>query len=142
MSKVSDQLWGFHSAAGDEPGYAKGDANSVILRMNLFIEEGHELIKELEKGRVDTNKILRELADVITVCYGTAYAFDLDLDAALDEVHRANMKKVNPPDGSKPIRREDGKILKPDGWRPPVLDSHRPYPAPDATIDLDTGGRT
>ena len=41
-------------------------------------------------------------------------------------VHVSNMAKLGP-DG-KPIYREDGKILKPEGWQPPdigaVLDAH------------------
>lgn len=37
------------------------------------------------------------------------------------EVHRANMSKVGP-DGEV-IRREDGKILKPDNWTPPDVSS-------------------
>lgn len=138
MSKVSDQLWEFHAAIGDEPGRAKEGTVEKSLRMNLFIEEGRELIKELERYPVDTKKILHELADVVVVCYGTAHAFDLDLDAALDEVHRANMEKVKPPDGSEPIRREDGKILKPDGFRPAVLEHYRPYPAADEYVWRDS----
>lgn len=143
MSKVSDQLWEFHAAIGDEPGRAKdGNGKGKSLRMNLFVEEGIELIAELEREPENTLNILRELADVVVVCYGTAHAFDLDLDAALDEIHRANMEKVKPPDGSEPIKRDDGKILKPDGFQPAVLDPFRPYPAPNPAIDLDTGERT
>ena len=35
-----------------------------------------------------------------------------------NEVHRSNMAKLV--DG-KVIRREDGKVLKPEGWQPPQL---------------------
>ena len=39
--------------------------------------------------------------------------------AGFREVHRSNMAKVGP--GGKVLRREDGKILKPEGWTPPDL---------------------
>ena len=39
-------------------------------------------------------------------------------DDAFNEVHRSNMAKLV--DG-KVIRRDDGKVLKPEGWQPPQL---------------------
>ena len=39
-------------------------------------------------------------------------------DDAVNEVHRSNMAKLV--DG-KVLRREDGKVLKPEGWQPPQL---------------------
>jgi predicted HAD superfamily Cof-like phosphohydrolase len=39
---------------------------------------------------------------------------------AWDEVVRTNMAKVDPVTG-KVRRREDGKILKPEGWHPPDM---------------------
>ena len=46
----------------------------------------------------------------------TAVRHGLNLDPLFKIVHRANMQKVV--DG-KVIRREDGKILKPEGWEDP-----------------------
>jgi predicted HAD superfamily Cof-like phosphohydrolase len=43
-----------------------------------------------------------------------------DADGAWNEVLRSNMRKLDPKT-QKAIRREDGKILKPEGWRPPDL---------------------
>lgn len=140
MSKVSDQLWQFHSALGDEPGRAlSGEDGPKRLRLDLFIEEGVELIAELEAKQIDKAALLRELADVVVVVYGTAHAYDLDIDAALDELHRANMEKVEPPDGSEPVIREDGKVLKPPGFRSAVLDPTRRYPAPAPDPELFGG---
>jgi predicted HAD superfamily Cof-like phosphohydrolase len=39
-------------------------------------------------------------------------------DDAFNEVHRSNMAKLV--DG-KVLRRDDGKVLKPEGWQPPQL---------------------
>jgi predicted HAD superfamily Cof-like phosphohydrolase len=43
-----------------------------------------------------------------------------DVQGAWDEVLRSNMAKVDPIT-RKVTRREDGKILKPEGWKEPDL---------------------
>lgn len=93
--------------------------NTQALRRTLHEEEHEELMVELEFaacGKADPGKIARELADVVYVAYGTAWAFGIDLDAALREVHRAAMDKMNAG-----RRRGDGKILKPPGFIPPDM---------------------
>lgn len=62
---------------------------------------------------------LDALADIVYVAYGAALELGLPLDDALRVVHESNMAKLGP-DG-KPIVRSDGKVLKPEGWRPPNL---------------------
>lgn len=52
------------------------------------------------------------LADVIVIALGTAVAAGIALQPVFDEVMAANERKVEP---SARIR-EDGKLLKPDGW--------------------------
>jgi predicted HAD superfamily Cof-like phosphohydrolase len=59
--------------------------------------------------------LAKELADVLVVIYGTADLLEIPLEAVFAEVMRSNMSKVGP-DGQV-IRREDGKILKPDTYR-------------------------
>lgn len=93
--------------------------NSTRLRLTLHREEHAELEHELEEanaGRANFSQIARELADVVYVAYGSAWAFGIDLDAALAEVHRAAMDKMNAG-----VRREDGKIMKPPGFVPPDM---------------------
>jgi len=41
------------------------------------------------------------------------------LRKVFSEIHRSNMSKMG--EDGKPIRREDGKILKPTNWEPPRL---------------------
>ena len=43
-----------------------------------------------------------------------------NVQGAWDEVLKTNMAKVDPKTG-KVRRREDGKILKPEGWQPPDM---------------------
>jgi predicted HAD superfamily Cof-like phosphohydrolase len=58
--------------------------------------------------------LAKELADVLYVVYGTADLLEIPLEAVFTEVHRSNMSKVV---AGEVIRREDGKILKPDSYR-------------------------
>jgi NTP pyrophosphatase (non-canonical NTP hydrolase) len=93
----------FHAALDDERGRGNG-----ALRLTLHEEEGKELLDELgplvfderiplDDRAINRAQLARELADVLYVSYGTAHAFDIDLDAALAEVHRAAMHKLYPP---------------------------------------------
>jgi predicted HAD superfamily Cof-like phosphohydrolase len=45
-----------------------------------------------------------------------------DVDGAWAEVARSNLAKIDPTTG-KVIKRPDGKVLKPEGWTPPSLES-------------------
>ncbi|MEM7141469.1 MAG: HAD family hydrolase [Actinomycetota bacterium] len=56
------------------------------------------------------------LLDAIYYICDTAVRHGLNLDRVFDIVHGANMQKVV--DG-RVIRRDDGKILKPEGWQDP-----------------------
>ena len=74
------------------------------------------------------------LADLVYVIYGAALEYGIPLDRVFAEVHRSNMAKLGA-DG-RPILREDGKILKPDGWTLPnvaaaMRESSLAAPAPD-----------
>lgn len=62
------------------------------------------------------DEIAQELADLVHVVYGTALAYGIDLDAVLDEVHRANMSKLDA-DGRPVVR--DGKVVKSAYFHPP-----------------------
>jgi predicted HAD superfamily Cof-like phosphohydrolase len=86
------------------------------LRMDLMLEEMREYMESEEKN--DLENLAKELADIIYIACGTAASYGIPLDRVFTEVHSSNMAKLV--DG-KPIRREDGKILKPEGWVPPDL---------------------
>lgn len=87
------------------------------VRSTLLAEEHAEVQIALHRGpRV---ALARELADLVYVAYGTALVHGIDLDAALAEVHRANMTKLGP--GGQPILRDDGKVLPGPNYQPPDL---------------------
>jgi predicted HAD superfamily Cof-like phosphohydrolase len=49
-----------------------------------------------------------------------AYLCQIPFKKVFDEVHASNMTKLDPIT-KKPIRRADGKIIKPNGWMPPNI---------------------
>ena len=90
---------------------------------NLIVEEFKEFIEA--EGMLFRNnpqfpsEALKELADLVYVCYQYAENMGWFLDEALDRVHQSNMSKLGK-DG-KPIYREDGKVLKGPNYKPPTL---------------------
>ena len=90
----------------------------IDLRMRLENEEHKELQDAIMQR--DIEGIADALIDKIYISIGTALEFGLPVDMLWDAVHKANMAKVDPKTG-KVRRREDGKILKPEGWTPPNI---------------------
>ena len=90
---------------------------------NLIVEEFKEFLEsegELwHNNPVYPSEALKELADLVYVCYQYAENMGWFLDEALDRVHQSNMSKLGR-DG-KPIYREDGKVLKGPDYEPPTL---------------------
>ena len=74
---------------------------------DLICEEFYEWTGEA----YGTPEDLKELADLVYVCYGYANAMGYDLDEALRRVHLNNLSRVVQPDGSVHFR-DDGKVLK------------------------------
>lgn len=62
---------------------------------------------------------LKELADLVYVCFQMAASQDWDLDEAMRRVHSSNMSKLG--EDGKPIYRGDGKVLKGPNYAPPNL---------------------
>ena len=89
------------------------------LRLDLIEEELDELHYAIDNK--DMVEIADALGDLLYVVYGAGHAFGIDLDECFKEIHASNMSKLGP-DG-KPIKREDGKVLKHDTFFPPDLKS-------------------
>lgn len=96
------------------------------LCLNLIKEEFTELSEaQLElSNAVDAEdyiikkaKVASEMVDLIYVICYAANVHKIPLDQVFTLIHKANMNKVDPQTG-KVNKREDGKILKPEGWKP------------------------
>ncbi len=122
-------------------------ADRLQLRISLIEEEYHKELKpalekmlayrqiidgDLKNEPTPTSTqvieamvhVLDALGDSIYVIVGTAVELGLPLHHAWAIIQEANMRKINPTTGEV-TRREDGKILKPEGWVPPEDDIRR-----------------
>lgn len=88
------------------------------MQFGLILEEFKETTLARAKG--DMVEVADGLIDMIKVIteYGESCGFPMQ--ELWNEVHKTNMAKVNPVTG-RVIRREDGKILKPEGWVKPDI---------------------
>ena len=88
------------------------------MYLDLIDEEYIELQKALRTH--DKVEQLDALVDILVVTIGAIRAAGWDGEAAWKEVMNTNFAKINP-DTGKVIKREDGKVLKPQGWQAPQL---------------------
>jgi phosphoribosyl-ATP pyrophosphohydrolase len=101
----------FRRAMGQTIGSPTED--EIALQFDLIAEEYYELL-----AACDEAEALKEMADLVYVVYQLAAAKAWNLDAALYRVHRSNLSKLV---NGKPLRREDGKVLKGPNYKPPYL---------------------
>ena len=92
-------------------------AQSKLYR-SLIEEEMRELkVAEVQADEVEEFDAVLDLL-VVLIGYGLSRGWPML--AGWDEVVRSNMAKIDPRTG-KANKREDGKVLKPEGWTPPAL---------------------
>jgi predicted HAD superfamily Cof-like phosphohydrolase len=93
--------------------------DNTLLYSNLIVEEYEEFLQAcFENNDIER---LDACMDMIWVILGYCHMKGFDVDGAWKEVARSNLSKINPETG-KVIKREDGKVLKPEGWTPPQLE--------------------
>jgi len=88
------------------------------LYLKLIREEAAEL-----QTAVDTNDKIEQLdalIDILVVTIGAIHSMGADAEGAWKEVMRTNFAKIDHETG-KVRKREDGKVLKPQGWTAPDL---------------------
>ena len=99
------------------------DRSTRGVQHKLIVEEFKEFLQAegmlFMHGRNHQEDCLKELADLVYVCYQYAENMGWFLDEALSRVHLSNMSKLDK-DG-KPIYRDDGKVLKGPDYKPPDL---------------------
>lgn len=103
-----------------------GRAKLINLCQDLINEESYEADDELwhlakfgDSEPEHLRHLAKELADLVYVAFYAAEALGIPLEKVFREVHGSNMSKLGQ-DG-KPVRREDGKILKGPNYREPDL---------------------
>ena len=95
------------------------------MQLDLIEEEAGEFFdaaEDLMDTPDDIEKrinLVKELSDLVFVCYQFAAAFNINLDEAMFRVFDSNMSKLD--DNGEAIFREDGKVLKGPNYRKPDL---------------------
>ena len=90
--------------------------NLIVEEFKEFLDADAQLYRE---NPTVVAEALKELADLVYVCYQYAENMGWLLDEALNRVHLSNMSKLG--EDGKPIYREDGKVLKGPNYKPPDL---------------------
>ena len=104
----------FAQACDQEP-----TKENIELYRKLIKEEYEEFLTAIQEN--DKIEQLDACMDMIWVILGFCYMKGYDVQGAWNEVARSNLSKINQETG-KVIKREDGKVLKPEGWTPPSLE--------------------
>ena len=88
----------------------------------MYLDLIREETDELEEAIQDNDKVeqLDALIDILVVTMGAVRAAGWDGEGAWKEVMDTNFAKIDPTTG-KVTKREDGKVLKPEGWKAPEL---------------------
>jgi len=103
----------FQTACDQEPSF-----ENFKMYISLIDEEWNELHDALEAD--DKVEQLDALVDILVVTMGAIRAAGWDGEAAWKEVMDTNFAKIDP-DTGKVRKRDDGKVLKPEGWKAPEL---------------------
>jgi len=102
------------------------------MQTRLIREESNEFLAAAEECFADPEntkareELVKELSDLVFVCYQFAATYGIDLDKAMTLVFESNLSKLD--EQGKPIYREDGKVLKGPNYAPPNLADCLPRP--------------
>jgi len=86
----------------------------------LQVAQGIDLETGEQVREADPVETLDALLDIIVVTIGAIHSAGMDGEGGWKEVMGTNFAKVDKETG-KVRKREDGKVLKPQGWTPPDL---------------------
>ena len=117
MSKTFTDVAVFLAACGQIHAHKPVPQNDLSKLYLKLIHEEYEEFAEALRDNDDTEQ-LDACFDMIWVIIGYMKSRGWDCEAAWDEGAKSNLSKINPDTGMV-IRREDGKILKPESWNPP-----------------------
>jgi predicted HAD superfamily Cof-like phosphohydrolase len=118
MSKVFLDVSMFLKACGqDYPTQPDPKVSDLAELYKKLIKEEVEEFWEAEAASDDAEQ-LDACFDMIWVIVGYMLSRGWDCDKIWDEGALSNLRKIDK-ETKKVLRREDGKILKPEGWQPP-----------------------
>lgn len=133
MNRLERDVREFMKATGQPtPEHADPDSVPLQMRANLLLEECLETVEALGFSLVvdeqypptfalrkvrepDWPEVIDGVCDVVYVAIGLLVTLGVNIGPYWHEVQRSNMAKVGGP------IRDDGKLLKPEGWKPPRI---------------------
>ena len=116
MSNVFRDQAKFMNACGQTVG------NRNIDQFDLYVNLIKEEVGELQVA-IDNNDLVEQLdalIDILVVTVGAVQSLGADGEGAWKEVMATNFNKIDRETG-KVRKREDGKVLKPQGWVTPNM---------------------
>jgi predicted HAD superfamily Cof-like phosphohydrolase len=119
MSNVFRDQAKFMNACGQ----TVGERNQE--QFDLYVKLIQEEVSELQVA-IDNNDLVEQLdalIDIMVVTVGAVQSLGADGEGAWKEVMSTNFAKIDSLTG-RVRKREDGKVLKPVGWRPPELSKY------------------
>ena len=119
MSNVFRDQAKFMNACGQTVGARNQDQFDLYLK--LIQEEVSELQTAVDNN--DRVEQLDALIDIMVVTVGAIQSLGVDGEGAWKEVMSTNFAKIDSLTG-RVRKREDGKVLKPLGWKPPELSKY------------------
>jgi len=108
LNKVKEWCEATDITVGEKP--TNVSQERYRLRFNLMAEENVEYLEACTSDNKE--EIADAIGDMLYILMGTALEHGMQdyLRKVFSEIHRSNMSKMG--EDGKPIRREDGKILK------------------------------
>ena len=117
---ISEQAKEFRTRYGIKNSHGRVDRSRqkdlIVEEFKEFLEAEGFLFMHCQNHQ---EHCLKELADLVYVCYQYAENMNWFLDEALNRVHLSNLSNLG--EDGKPIYREDGKVLKGPNYKPPDL---------------------
>jgi predicted HAD superfamily Cof-like phosphohydrolase len=99
--------------------------NPNAPQYNMYMKLIDEEVGELHQAVLTNDQLeqLDALIDILVVTIGAIHSAGYNAEGAWKEVMQTNFAKIDK-DTGKVRKREDGKVLKPEGWTPPNLSSY------------------
>jgi len=113
MTNVFKDIDTFQEACDQQP-----SPENYKMYLTLIDEEMDELLEAVAAD--DKVEQLDALIDILVVTIGAIRAGGMNGEGAWKEVMDTNFAKIDKETG-KVRKREDGKVLKPEGWKEPQL---------------------
>lgn len=117
MSKQFIDVVTFLTACGQKRPNSPTEPSEVAKLYETLINEEYGELQDALKVNDDIETI-DACFDLMWVIIGYMHSRGWDLDEIWEEGAKSNLSKINIRTGEV-IRRDDGKILKPEGWSPP-----------------------